>query len=99
VRARLRRLLDHALARAHVDPVQAHRNDTGDGVLLLVAAEVPTTRLLHPLVPVLAEQLAADNQESPAAERLRMRLVVHAGEVTPTPTATPARPSTTSHGC
>jgi hypothetical protein len=54
-------------------------------VLLLVAAEVPTTRLLHRLVPVLAEQLAADDQESPAAERLRMRLVVHAGEVIPDP--------------
>jgi hypothetical protein len=61
VRARLYRLLDHALARAHVDPAQAHRGDNGDGVLLLVAAEVPTTRLLHPLVPVLAEQLAANN--------------------------------------
>jgi hypothetical protein len=85
VRARLHRLLDHALARAHVDPAQAHRGDTGDGGLLLVAAEVPTTRLLHPLVPVLAEQLAADNQESPAAERLRMRLAVHAGEVIPDP--------------
>ena len=79
-RERLNRLLDDALAEAAIDPRQTDRADTGDGVLL-VTTEVPITRLLHPLLPVLTERLAADNKTIPAVERLRLRLVVHAGRV------------------
>jgi tetratricopeptide (TPR) repeat protein len=85
LRARLHQLLEHALSHAGVDPSQTHRSDTGDGVLLLAAAGVPTTRLLHPLVTAFAEQLARANRSVAANERLRMRLAVHAGEVIPDP--------------
>ncbi len=79
-RERLHRLLDDALAEAAIDPRQTDRADTGDGVLL-VTAEVPITRLAHSLPRVLTERLAADNKTIPAVERLRLRLVVHAGGV------------------
>lgn len=80
LRARLHQLLDQALAQAGVQPSQARRSDTGDGVLLLIASEVPTTRLLHPLVSLVADQLRDDNGGAPGAERLRLRMAVHAGE-------------------
>lgn len=81
LRGRLHQLLEHALSQAGVDLSQTHCSDTGDGVLLLAAAEVPTTRLLHPLVTAFAEQLASTNRSASAVERLRVRLAVHAGEV------------------
>jgi class 3 adenylate cyclase len=81
LRARLHQLLDKALAQASVQPSQARRTDTGDGVLLLIASEVPTTRLLHPLVRCIADQLHGDNRNAPGAERLRLRMAAHAGEV------------------
>jgi hypothetical protein len=81
LRARLHRLLDLALDAAAIPPSRASRSDTGDGALLLVGAEVPTTRLLHPAVGVLADRLAMDNRAAPGAERLRLRLVVHTGDV------------------
>jgi len=68
---------------AHCDPF----TDRGDGVLALVhpVDDVPKTLLLNPLVPVLWRLLADHNQGLPERERgrrqLRLRVVVHAGEV------------------
>lgn len=68
---------------AHCDPF----TDRGDGIMVLVhpVDDVPKTRLLHPLVPVLQRLLTDRNQGLPEPERcqrqLRLRVVVHAGEV------------------
>ena len=68
---------------AHCDPF----TDRGDGILALVhpVDDVPKTLLLNPLVPVLWRLLADRNQGLPEPERcrrqLRLRVVVHAGEV------------------
>jgi hypothetical protein len=67
----------------HCDPLA----DRGDGVLALIhpADEVPKTLLLNPLVPVLVTLLAERNASLGAAERyrreLRLRVVIHAGEI------------------
>jgi hypothetical protein len=67
----------------HCDPF----TDRGDGVLALVhpADDVPKTLLLNPLVPVLVRLLADRNSGLPERDRcrreLRLRMVVHAGEV------------------
>lgn len=67
----------------HCDPF----TDRGDGVLALVhpADDVPKTLLLNPLVPVLVRLLAEHNSALPEPDRgrreLRLRVVVHAGEV------------------
>ena len=85
LRGRLYALVDHSLALAGIDRASTSRKDAGDGIWLLVAAEVSTARLLHPLATALAGRLAEDNLRVPAAERMRLRLVVHAGAVLPDP--------------
>ncbi len=81
LRSRIHRLVDDALARAQIDPTSTARSDTGDGLWLLAGAQVPTTRLLHPLATSLASGLVDDNQQVPGSERIRLRVVVHAGEL------------------
>ncbi|HEY7483299.1 MAG TPA: hypothetical protein VH912_02450 [Streptosporangiaceae bacterium] len=82
------RLLVAAMASAgiqdrHCDPFE----DRGDGVLVLIhpADEVPKTLLFNPLIPALSQLLSDYNQSLPEPERarreLRLRVVVHAGEV------------------
>src|SRR5271166_289859 len=82
------RLLEVAMRTAGItdgycDPLA----DRGDGVLALIhpADEVPKTLLLNPLVPVLVTLLAERNASLGAAERyrreLRLRVVIHAGEI------------------
>lgn len=88
LRCEIYRLLGTAMLTAgitdiHCDPLA----DRGDGVLALVhpADEVPKTLLLNPLVPVLVKLLADRNAGLDYAERfrreLRIRVVIHAGEV------------------
>ena len=58
--------------------------DRGDGVLVLIRPhdEVPKTVLLGRLVPLLAARIAEHNMQAPLpALRIRLRVVVHAGEV------------------
>lgn len=58
--------------------------DRGDGVLLLVrpSDDVPKTVLLGRLIPLLAALLAEYNaQAAQPALRMRLRVVMHAGEV------------------
>lgn len=56
--------------------------DRGDGALVLVhpVDQAPKTKLLHPVIPALTEVLAQHNTRQPNQE-LRLRAVVHAGEV------------------
>jgi tetratricopeptide (TPR) repeat protein len=80
LRGRLYRLVDDAIAHAEIAPSLTARNDIGDGLLVLVDAAISTARLLHPLATSLAGGLADDNQQVPRSERMRLRVVVHAGE-------------------
>jgi tetratricopeptide (TPR) repeat protein len=79
-RRRLHRLLNQALARAEIAQSSTSISDLGDGLLLLTDATVSRVRLLH-AVTALAAALAEDNRQMRAAERLRLRVVVHAGEI------------------
>jgi class 3 adenylate cyclase len=89
VKGELRRvmyaLLDQALRAAGIGP--GHLEDLvdrGDGVLILVRPhdDVPKTMLLGRLMPVLAALLAEHNAQVARPElELRLRAVVHAGEV------------------
>jgi len=83
LRERLHRLVDDALAHADIDRALTRRDDVGDGMWLLVAAEVSTARLIHPFLTGLVDRLVKYNRQAPAAEQIRLRLVVHAGEVLP----------------
>jgi hypothetical protein len=89
VKAELRRALydfmDQALKAASITEEHLeHFTDRGDGVLILIRPhdEVPKTVLLNLLIPELTVLLAEYNTSLARPEdRLRVRAVVHAGEV------------------
>ena len=89
VKGELRRvmydLLGHSLEAVSVTGDRLEQlTDRGDGVLVLIRPhdEVPKTVLLDRLIPVLATLLAEYNaQAAQPALRMRLRVVVHAGEV------------------
>ncbi len=88
-RGELRRILYHLLDQAlyatgigpgHLEPMA----DRGDGVLIMIKPHdgVPKTILLSLLIPALAALLDEHNTTvAQPALRLRLRVVVHAGEV------------------
>jgi hypothetical protein len=76
-------LLEEALIISGVK--EDHRDsfvDRGDGILVLIhpVDEVPKTLLLNTVVPTLETLLCQHEEEFPD-QRLRLRAVVHAGEV------------------
>ncbi len=85
VRVRLRtalyRLIDQSLAQAGIEPWRCEQTDHGDCVLILLEPQIPKARLLNPFVPRLTAALGRHNRASSAEERLRLRLVIHAGEI------------------
>jgi hypothetical protein len=81
MRAALYGLLGQALDRAGIDHRSYICTDQGDGILVLLNPEVPKTRVLPWLILRLAAGLNRYNQTAPANARLRLRAVVHAGEV------------------
>lgn len=89
VKGELRRVMYELLGRA-LDAVAITDNsleqltDRGDGVLMLLRAhdDVPKTVLLGRLIPLLASLLTEYNaQAAQPALQMRLRAVVHAGEV------------------
>ncbi len=81
LRTALHDLLGHSLLRVGINWTRLEAADFGDGALVLLDPEASRTRPLHPLVTELKRRLARYNSTPPPAERLRLRLVVHAGEV------------------
>jgi hypothetical protein len=81
LRAALYRLIDQSLAQASIDPWRREHTDHGDCVLILLEPQISKTRLLHPFIPRLAAALERHNQAAPFPERLRLRVVIHAGEI------------------
>lgn len=74
-------LLEKALARISISASDCHRADLGDGVLVLFSPQVSKLRLIDPFVPGLAAGLEAYNRGARVEARLRVRVVLHAGEV------------------
>ena len=74
-----------ALARAFDDAgirwAGCRREDRGDGVLILARAEVPKGRFTESLPGALVTALEEHNGARCAEERIRLRMAVHAGEV------------------
>ena len=85
VRGRLRKslylLLDEALQSVGIAAGQYEPKDEGDGVLLLFGPNIPKNRLLHPLIAELVHGLVSHNGSALERERMRLRIVVHAGEL------------------
>lgn len=70
-----------ALATAGVPWDLCYREDRGDGMLVLVPPEFSKAPLVEILPNALVRILRDHNASNPAAARIRLRLVVHAGKV------------------
>jgi tetratricopeptide (TPR) repeat protein len=81
VREGLYRSLWRAFAESGIDWDGCYREDRGDGAMVLIPAEVPKHRLAASLPGALATALREHNAVSDERVRMRMRAVLHAGEV------------------
>ena len=81
VRQGMYRSLERAFATAGISWGACRYSDLGDGVLVLAPAEIPKTLFADFLPGALADELAVHNEVHPAPERFRLRLALHAGEV------------------
>jgi signal transduction histidine kinase len=81
MRTGLHRIIGNALSAAGIDPDHIEQTEYGDGVLVLLGPQVSKARLLYPLLPRLVSGLARYNRTAANAARLRVRAVVHAGEL------------------
>jgi tetratricopeptide (TPR) repeat protein len=83
----LHRLLQDVLHASGISRRACEWEDRGDGFLVTISPQVPKSRLLDPLIPLLAERLQQWNANAEPAWQLRLRMVVDAGEVLRDPKA------------
>ncbi|RSM57159.1 SARP family transcriptional regulator [Amycolatopsis sp. WAC 01376] len=74
--------LQAAFAAAEVSWAACHCEDRGDGVFILAPAETPKTPFVDVIPLALAQALARHNAGHQGPDRVRLRMVLHAGEVT-----------------
>jgi hypothetical protein len=71
-----------AFDKAGIPWDECFQQDVGDSILVLAPAEVPKGAFAGALPRALADALYAHNEAHLPAERIRLRLALHAGEVT-----------------
>ncbi len=85
-RARIRDGLYQATERAFessgVTWADCTRADLGDGVLVLAPADIPKPLFTEKLPRALLSELIKHNSTHPRQEKMRLRMAIHAGEVT-----------------
>ncbi|MFF1479337.1 hypothetical protein ACFVYD_17550 [Streptomyces sp. NPDC058301] len=77
----LYRVLHETLSAAAIEPTEYHSEDRGDGVFVLIDPAVPKPALLRALLTATPEQLVSTNRLAAEGARIRLRIVVHTGEV------------------
>lgn len=82
IRRGMYRALERAFVAAGIPWGSCRYSDLGDGVLVLGPAGVPKTPFAERLPGALAEELALHNGGHSPEECIRLRLALHAGEVT-----------------
>jgi hypothetical protein len=75
------RAVRQVFSRAAIPWTACHHEDRGDGVFVLVPPEVPKSSFVESLPGELAAALCEHNTAQRADERIRLRMVLHAGEV------------------
>jgi class 3 adenylate cyclase len=73
--------LRKAFEASGVDWDSCVRQDTGDGMIVVAPEGCSKRRLVHPLLPALAEGLAHHNRYGGQATRIRVRAAIHAGDL------------------
>ncbi|HJP75174.1 MAG TPA: hypothetical protein VJ914_12945 [Pseudonocardiaceae bacterium] len=82
VRHGMYRSMHQAFDVAGIPWTSCHREDRGDGILVLAPADVPKVLFGDYLPGALVRALTAHNAAHPVEERIRLRLALHAGEIT-----------------
>ncbi|MUN35463.1 cyclic nucleotide-binding domain-containing protein [Actinomadura litoris] len=73
--------LRQAFEESHVPWTMCHREDRGDGALIIVPPDTPTTAVIDPMVARLAALLNGHNRRSSRAVRMQLRLALNVGPV------------------
>ena len=81
VRAVLYRAMEEAFGRAGISWQDCRQEDRGDGLFVLIPAEVPKGLLIETFPSALVTDLRAHNEVHPGPQRIRLRMALHAGEV------------------
>ncbi len=81
IRRGMYRAVERAFAAADIPWAACRHQDLGDGVLVLAPARISKALFADRLLGALADELAAHNNAHPPLERIRLRLALHAGEV------------------
>lgn len=81
VRHGMYQALEDALAAAGIPPGTCEHTDLGDGVMYLIGPERPKAPFVQIVPAALARTLVVHNASHARAEQIRLRMVLHAGEV------------------
>ncbi|MCT2591430.1 hypothetical protein LHJ74_16210 [Streptomyces sp. N2-109] len=81
LRRELHNVVEDTLAEAGVERTMQYREDRGDGLIVLVSAEVPKTALLRALLTTTPDALHQYNRLASSSAQMRLRMVLAAGEV------------------
>jgi hypothetical protein len=81
VRSGLYRALQQAFGHSGIPWARCRHEDRGDGVLILAPSEVPKGLFVESLPYRLVEALHEHNRMHALEERIRLRMVLHAGEI------------------
>lgn len=81
LRSTLRQLMITALNNSGIDDTQYMKGTTGDGWLVTIDPTVGKPWILGPVMDHLEAGLEEHNRKIEAAEQMRVRLVLHAGDV------------------
>jgi CRP-like cAMP-binding protein len=85
IRASMYAIVQRAFEASGVPWLDCHREDRGDGVLVIVPPATPTRLLVDPLTEGLATALADHNGRSADAVRIQLRVALHVGPVVSDP--------------
>ncbi|MBP2323007.1 tetratricopeptide (TPR) repeat protein [Kibdelosporangium banguiense] len=81
VRAGMYKVMRESFASAGIPWDACVHEDRTDGAIVVVPPEISKVLLISPLLGTLSAALVGHNSQARLAERIRLRLAVHAGEV------------------
>jgi class 3 adenylate cyclase len=77
--------LEEACENSNVSWPDCHREDRGDGALIIVPPSTPTRSVVDPLLARLAAALEQYNRQATPATRIQLRVALHVGPVVSEP--------------
>lgn len=88
LRAGMRNSVKSACLAAGIPWAELELQDTGDGILILAPGVIAKSAFAGSFLVVLAAELRRHNETHPLWEQIKLRLALHAGEVTRDETGT-----------